>query len=90
MSLGMEQNALERAWLSSLGYDLVTIEVPPDDELPQEVLDSVPEVPHFLGGISPRGFGHRCVGVGGQLVWDPHPSRAGLVSVYSIGMVVPL
>jgi hypothetical protein len=88
--LGMDQRALERAWLASIGLDLVEIAVEPDDELPDEVLGCVPEVPHLMSGISPRGFGHRCVGVGGQLVWDPHPSRAGLVTVYSIGMLVDL
>lgn len=90
MSIGMEQGDLERAWLASLGYDLVTVGVGPDDELPEEVLECVPEVPHLMSGISPRGFGHRCVGVGGKLVWDPHPSREGLVTVYSVGLVVPL
>jgi hypothetical protein len=43
-----------------------------------------------MSGISPRGYGHRCVGIGGKLVWDPHPSREGLLTVYSIGMLVPL
>ena len=90
MSLGIEQGDLEREWLASLGYDLFEIAVPPDDELPEEVLECVPQVPHLMSGISPRGFGHRCVGVGGQLVWDPHPSREGLVTVYSVGLVVPL
>lgn len=90
MSLGVEQGDLERAWLASIGYDLVEIRVDPDDELPEEVLGCVPEVPHLISGISPRGFGHRCVGIGGRVVWDPHPSRDGLLTVYSIGMLVPL
>ena len=73
-----------------IGYNLVEFGVNPPDELPDEVLGCVPEVPHLMSGISPRGFGHRCVGIGGQLVWDPHPSRAGLVTVYSIGLLVPM
>jgi hypothetical protein len=91
MSLGVEQGDLERAWLASIGLDLVEIKVGPDDELPEEVLGCVPDgVAHLMSGISPRGFGHRCVGVGGQLVWDPHPSRDGLLTVYSIGLLVDL
>jgi len=88
--LGKDQGDMERAWLASLGYDLVEIATDPEDSLPEEVLDCIPEVPHLMSGISPRGYGHRCVGVGGKLVWDPHPSREGLVTVYSIGMLVPL
>jgi hypothetical protein len=32
-------------------------------------------------GMSPRGVRHLCVGRGETVVWDPHPSRDGLVSV---------
>lgn len=33
---------------------------------------------HTLSGISPRGNQHAVVGYGGQMVHDPHPSRAGI------------
>jgi hypothetical protein len=94
-AVGQEQGDLERQWLATLGIDLVEIATnpenpPPDNELPQEVLDCVPEVPHLISGVSPRGFGHRCVGVGGKVVFDPHPSRAGLATIYSIGLLVPM
>lgn len=88
--MGQEQGNREREWLASIGLGLVEISVNPPDELPEEVLACVPEVPHLMSGISPRGFGHRCVGIGGRLAFDPHPSRAGLVTVYAIGMLVPL
>lgn len=88
--VGQEQGDRERAWLASIGYNLVEISTEPDDTLPQEVLDCIPEVPHLMSGISPRGYGHRCVGIGGRLAWDPHPSRAGLRTVYSIGILVPI
>lgn len=32
-------------------------------------------------GCSPRGVFHAVVCVDGEIVWDPHPSRGGLVSV---------
>ena len=35
-------------------------------------------------GKSPRGVFHICVADGGRIVWDPHPSDAGLTSVIEI------
>ncbi len=89
-AVGAQQGDLEREWLSSIGFDLVEIGVEPPAELPWWFLKSMPPVPHLMSGISPRGFGHRCVGVGGRVVWDPHPSRAGLTSVYAIGILRPM
>lgn len=34
---------------------------------------------HIISGNSPRGFSHAVVGRNGKMVWDPHPSRDGLV-----------
>ena len=87
---GRDQRTAERNWLATMGYELEEITTSADDQLPQEVLDSVPPCLHLISGRSPRGFGHRCVGWRGQVVHDPHPSRAGLVTVYSIGLLVPL
>ena len=87
---GQDQGDREREWLASIGLGLVEISAPPEEGLPQEVLDCMPEVPHLMSGISPRGFGHRVVGIGGRLLFDPHPSRDGLVTVYSVGLLVPL
>lgn len=33
---------------------------------------------HTISGISPRGTRHTCVGKGGVVVHDPHPSRLGI------------
>lgn len=38
-------------------------------------------VVHMLGGKSERGVNHATVGIDGALAHDPHPSKAGLVSV---------
>lgn len=39
-------------------------------------------VPSGIGiGPSPRGVSHSLVWVGGEVVWDPHPSRDGLVQL---------
>lgn len=87
--MGQEQGDRERMWLGSLGYELIEIGCDPQYSLPPELLAQLPRVPHLMSGISPRGFGHRVVAIGGQIVHDPHPSRAGLISVYSVGFVVP-
>ena len=36
------------------------------------------ELHHTISGISPRKVRHACVGFGGAVVHDPHPSRAGI------------
>lgn len=88
---GETQRARERAWLASLGLDLLEVRTASvGDELPDEVLDAVPPGTwHLVSGTSPRGLGHRCVGLGGRVAHDPHPSRAGLLTVYSVAFLVP-
>lgn len=85
LARGEQQGARERAWLALLGLDL--LEVPPASlaAVPRALLGG----PHLMSGLSPRGFGHRCVGLRGRVLWDPHPSRAGLTSVWSVGFLVP-
>jgi hypothetical protein len=83
---GEDQRDRERRWLRSIGFTLVEISSAPD-ELP-DAFRSV-NGPHLISGISPRGFGHRCVGLDGNLIWDPHPSHSGLDKIYSIGLLVP-
>ena len=74
----------ERKWVRQYGFDIVVISAKGDKP-------SIPShLPHLISGLSPRGFGHRCVGKGGKLVWDPHPSHLGLVEVWSYAFLVPL
>ncbi len=79
---GESQQQKERRWLRSLGLDLI--------EINPARAASTALGEHLISGLSPRGFGHRCIGVDGQVAWDPHPSRAGLVEIWSIGLVVPV
>lgn len=55
-------------------------------------LEIPPGIFVLLGGMGPRGFQHCCVGavVDGMLkvVHDPHPSRAGLVSIEYVDFIV--
>jgi hypothetical protein len=41
-------------------------------------------------GPSPRGARHSCVYRRGILAWDPHPSRAGILSVEDCRVLVPV
>jgi hypothetical protein len=63
------------AWLRRFGLAVVSFEW--DTRWPREW---PPEAWHLLAGRSPRGdWDHSTVGRKGQVVHDPHPSRAGLV-----------
>jgi hypothetical protein len=46
---------------------------------------------HLLSGTTVRtannGYHHVVVGMGNEVVWDPHPSRAGLLEVLSWGIM---
>jgi hypothetical protein len=39
-----------------------------------------PNVYYLLGGLSPRGFPHTVIGLGGEIVLDPHPDNTGVNS----------
>lgn len=41
----------------------------------------VPTERSIVAGVSPRGISHVCVAEDCEIVFDPHPSRDGLVSV---------
>lgn len=82
---GELQGDRERRWLALLGFLLLEVPPAPLSAVPKDLLGA----PHLMSGLSPRGFGHRCVGLMGQVLWDPHPSRAGLTSVWSVGFLVP-
>jgi hypothetical protein len=43
--------------------------------------DVIPQERCIVGGLSPRGVSHVCVAEGGRIIWDPHPSRAGLDTI---------
>jgi len=49
---------------------------------------------HLMSGLSERGTRHACVGYGGKVVHDPHPSRTGIKpdedGEYLVGLIVKL
>lgn len=67
-----------RLWLGGFGY-----------EWQCHAPDAVVVGRYIMVGHSVRGLGHACVAEAGRVVWDPHPSRAGLVSVDEIWLLVP-
>jgi hypothetical protein len=48
-----------------------------------------PDGLYLAYGPSARGVSHACVYRDGHLEWDPHPSRAGLLKVTSVHVLVP-
>lgn len=62
-------------WLAPRGLTYV------DVSLPGDARDELVEFwgYHVISGDGPRGHRHSVVGLKGEIVWDPHPSRAGLL-----------
>lgn len=44
----------------------------------------------LVGGKSERGVAHVVLGYEGRMVWDPHPSRSGLVSIQDATWFEPI
>lgn len=66
-------------WLAEKGY---TIRMRYTSEIPAERC--------IVGGMSPRGVAHVCVAEGGEIVWDPHPSRGGLTRISEAWTLLPI
>jgi len=63
-------------WLDKHDLDFMYLDV---KDFPKDFY--WPKGYHILGGPGPRGFGHSVVGLNGEMVHDPHPSREGILSV---------
>lgn len=88
-ALKVPQPIHERNWLRDVGLCVIELECDAGQDLPEALLGRLPRVFHLVSGTSERGFQHRCVGFGGKLAWDPHPSRSGLLNVSSVGFLAP-
>lgn len=83
-AFAMWEQALD-LWAAGEGYQVLSWDVAP----PAPVTDGAlhPEIRTdriLVGGLSPRDVQHVCVADHGRIVWDPHPSRAGLADVRTI------
>lgn len=67
-----------KLWLRGRGLDARQVRVPP-----------IPEQRCIVTGKSPRGVYHAVVGQGGQVAWDPHPTRKGLTEVLAAWVIEP-
>lgn len=73
-------NGTMKEYLASQGYSLMQI---PLHETSFPTLEKVlawmevlnPDVTYFLSGLSKRGWNHVVICRGGEVIWDPHPSR---------------
>lgn len=82
----MSDDLAGREWIAKLGAWLR-----PRGLYPM-ILSANAKVPgiHIVHGGSPRGEGtHAVVGVGDTVVFDPHPSRAGIRNVTEKTILVP-
>lgn len=50
----------------------------------------IPDVLYLASGLSPRGVHHMVLMRGGELVHDPHPSKAGIGAPEHIWLIVPI
>ena len=66
-------------WLESLGFYRIRFEEP----------IFFPGY-YIVNGISPRGHLHSVVYKGPEMVHDPHPSRAGILKILGVWVLVPL
>lgn len=73
-----------KGWAASNGWNVTRRGLLPRQE-------NVP-LPTFglACGPSERGVSHAVVAVDGEIVWDPHPSRAGILRVFAWGQSVSL
>jgi len=78
------QAIAERRWLRSRGLDLVIVRAG------SPLLPLIPkDLDHLLSVTTSRGYGHRVVGRGGKVIWDPHPGGSQIRSIKAYYFVVP-
>ena len=72
-----------RSWLHPRGWWYL--------EVAAKTLEAIPGgVWHVMAGPSPRGdHYHSVVGSGGAMIFDPHPSQAGLKRLETFGFLIP-
>ena len=75
-------HAVEELWRSH-GYLIMRISASASD------WSGGPDALCFASGTSPRGVRHMCVYAGGEIIHDPHPSRAGLTEITDYSILVP-
>lgn len=76
-------------WLSNIGYGYISVTGISNAWFKNQLLYTH----HIISGMSQRGTGHSVIGLNGEIVWDPHPSRNGLSCLkeeYEYGFIIKL
>ena len=68
-------------WLQEQGLQMVLVSV--------DGISRVGNIHHIIMGVGPRSGRHSVIGFNRKIVFDPHPSRDGLVSIDSYAFLVP-
>jgi hypothetical protein len=76
--------AIDRWTRERFGLSIVCLEVPAGG------VPYMPDVEHMMSGMGNRGLRHAVVARRGEMIHDPHPSRAGLLDVDRIYLFVPV
>lgn len=76
------------AWLNSIGWSQVDVVFTCTLDEVLNYMDQVnPTVYYMLSGSSPRGFNHTAIACGGDVVWDPSHSGAGITGPMNSGQI---
>lgn len=79
--LGYELN---RDWRLFLLHPEVPVSQVIKDFLKNQTADELKDVFYIAAGPSPRGVIHAVIYQNGKMVHDPHPSRDGILEIYSL------
>jgi hypothetical protein len=85
------QHAAEVAMLAARGLGLVRVWLPRGGRTMEQALDGMmvsDGARYMMSGTSPRGLGHRVIGMDGALYHDPHPHGGGVRDVRSVLFIV--
>lgn len=80
------------AWLRPYGMCYIPLRLELGDYKEWLTSLGIDDLWHEIVGPSPRSVdvNHACVASNGAVVFDPHPSDAGLKQITSIGLFIPL
>lgn len=85
-----EANKAIKYWLAQRGYFFCTFAY--QDTTVDHILEIMginnPNALYLITGRSPRGTNHCCIGLGGEIIWDPAPEAGDLVGPNSEGQVI--
>lgn len=82
------------AWAKERGFAAVRLMLTQDEHVSLERArehqeDWMPDALAIVSGNAERGHLHATVWRGGEMIHDPHPSRAGLLDVLDVIVFVP-